>query len=371
MANILKTSILSSQGDILSSLRSIKSTTSKKSTKKISAIEGDVDIPYFAFEKHIEDREDEIYLAIKEIVLQTIVDLSADDKKETAIIVGTSIIDLNMIETIENTMYDYKRTSYASQKRSIDSYAKDLSDELHLNGFTLSINTACTSSANAILEASNLVNLGIYKYVIVIGLEIFSKMMSSGFYSMQLLADSEIKPFDTQRDGTVLGEAIACLLIGNDTNSWKIKGGFSNCDSMNITTVSEGGDEYVGVMQKALLQTGLKTEDITALKAHATGTPSNDFSEMNAISKVFERDIVFTALKPYIGHTIGACGALEIALFMACIDDGFIPKTINHKKSINPEYQPLVQNKKSTKGIFMFNFFGFGGNNTSLILEKE
>jgi 3-oxoacyl-(acyl-carrier-protein) synthase len=94
-------------------------------------------------------------------------------------------------------------------------------------------------------------------------------------------------------------------------------------------------------------------------------------SEINAIKKVFASDLTFSVLKPYVGHTLGACGVLELAIFMSCIDDGFIPKTLNHKESIIKEYTPLQEHKECKSGVFMLNYFGFGGNNTSVIIQKE
>ncbi len=371
MANILKTSILSSLGDLNSSLEAIKKSQTGISTRAIRAIEGDVEMPYYTLAKSVEDTQEGIYPELKKVVAELLSGVSQEDKKQTIIIIGTSIIDWHVIDAIESSNYKYKRKVYASQKRSIDSYAKDLSDEFELNGFTLTINTACTSSVNAILEASNLIDAGIYKYGIVLGLEIYSQMMSSGFYAMQLLSQTTIKPFDIKRGGTILGEAVAGVLLGDDKSQWQIKGGSSNCNGVSITAVSRDGDEFVEMMHNALKTSKTSVEEITAIKAHATGTDSNDISEINAISKVFDKSVVFTALKPYVGHTVGACGALEIALFMACIDDGFLPKTLNHADPILKDYQPILENKECTHGTFMLNFFGFGGNNTSLILKKE
>jgi len=372
MANILNTCIRSSSGDLKSSIENIKQSTFNISTKTVAAIEGKVEVPYYTFPKNIKDTQDGIYAALKDVVGELLENLSKEDKTQTAIIIGTSIVDWHIINAVETSNYPYKRQPFYSKKRSIDSYAKDLSDAFNLNGFTLTINTACTSSVNAILEASNLIDTGIYKYVVVIGLEIFSDMMSSGFYAMQLLNSDTIKPFDKEREGTILGEAISAILLGDDDKSpWKIKGGHSNCNALSITAASEDGTEFVEMMHKALELSNTSATQITAIKTHATGTYANDISEINAIKKVFDNSITFTALKPYVGHTIGACGALEIALFMACIDDGFLPKTLNHSKAILKDYVPLLEHLNCTSGTFMFNFFGFGGNNTSLILQRE
>lgn len=371
MANILNAYINSSLGDLATSLENIKKENINISTKCVQGIMEYEDISYYLLEESIEDTQEGIYPAMKNIVSQSIKHLTPEERRETAIIVGTSIIDWNSINAIESTVYEYKKSEYYSAKRSIDSYAKDVSKELGLNGFTMTINTACTSSANALLEATNLVDTGIYKYVVVVGLEIFSFMMSSGFNAMQLLNKGGIKPFDKEREGTVLGEGLGAFLVGKKGSKWRVKGGYSNCDAANITALSPQGDEVVNVMQSALELSGVKAEEITALKAHATGTPSNDLSEINALSRVFDEKLAFTALKPYIGHTIGACGVLELAIFMACVDDGFIPKTLHCSDPLNPLYTPLQEHKECHSGIFMLNYFGFGGNNTSLILEKE
>lgn len=369
--NILKYHINSAQGDLYQTVAAIKDENIKVSSKMVSTLEEDIQIPYFLFEEESQDNPDAIYKALSEIVSKTVDGLDAAAREETALIVGTSLVDWHVVNSIESTVYDYKKTPYYSEKKSIDSYAKELSKEFGLNGFTMTINTACTSSVNALLEGSNLINSGLFKYVVVIGLEIFSKMMSSGFSSMKLLSTSSQKPFDQNRDGLILGEGIASILIGKDESQWSLKGGYSNCNSINITSVSPSGDEYVEVMQNALDIANVKKEELTALKAHATSTQTNDLSEINAISKIFDKNIVFTALKPYVGHTLGACGTLELAIFMASVDNGFIPKTLNHTTPIIQEYSPLTNHKECDSGIFMLNYFGFGGNNTSIIIEKE
>lgn len=369
--NILKYCIRSAQGNLSQTVEAIRNGNINLSEKTVFTDQDDIKIPYFLFEEKVQDDQDSIYLALKDLVFDILSELDEVQKKSTAMIIGTSIIDWYAINAIEDTLYDYKKTEYSSNKRGIDSYAQRLSLEFGLSSFTNTINTACTSSANALLEGANLIKSGLFEYVVVIGIEISSEIMSSGFNAMKLLSPSVIKPFDENREGLVLGEGITAVLIGNDTSPWSLLGGFSNCNSANITSVSKEGDEYIDVMKKALKAAELSTKDITVLKAHATGTFTNDLSEINAISRLFEEDIIFTALKPYIGHTLGACGALELAIFMSCIDKGFIPKTISCDAPILKQYKPIDEHKKCENGIFMLNYFGFGGNNTSLIIEKK
>lgn len=355
MANILKTSFLSSQGDKTATLNAVKSQSIRMGEKEVLAIEGDVKIPYYSFKEEVKDTQRSIYKALYAQVEAVVNELTKEEKAETILLIGTSIIDWNIADAIEA-----KDKEFISKKLSIDTYAKELSVAFGFNGFTLSINTACTSSANALLEANNLLNAGVYKRAVVVGCEIFSHIMSSGFNAMGLLSMTSIKPFSQTRDGMILGEGVVALLLGNDDSLWSIKGAFSNCNGVNITAVSPEGDEFSEVMKNALISAKIKPKDITALKAHATATPSNDLSELNAIQKVFGEDVVYTALKPYLGHTVGACGLLEMALFMECIDNGFVPKTCNTQEVL-----------ACKSGTFMMNYFGFGGNNTSIIIKKE
>ena len=309
----------------------------KSLSKKI--LKDGITIPYFALEQEIKQNQDDIYKAIKDVVSKVL----PKNRKKTALLVGTSLVDWYLVDAINACAYDTKET-YSSKKRSVDSYAKDLSDELELSGYTQTINTACTSSANALLEAKNLINAEIVEYVIVVGLEVYSPVMSSGFYSMDLLSPTKPKPFAKDRDGLVLGEGVGAMLLGKESSDWELVGGFSNCNSETITSVSSSGKECVEVMKNALKNCAQLEEDITAIKAHATGSWANDEAEMNAIKKVFKKEPTIITLKQHIGHTIGASGVLEIAYLL----------------------QKIEQN-----GTIMCNYFGFGGNNISLILRKN
>ncbi len=295
-------------------------------------------IPYFSLEKKIGQNQKDIYEAIKEVVFKVL----PKQRKKTALIIGTSLIDWYLVDAINASAYEQKEP-YNSKKRSIDSYAKDLANEFGLSEFTMTINTACTSSANALLEGKNLIDAGVVEKAIVVGVEVYSPVMSSGFYSMDLLSQTKPKPFAKDRDGLVLGEGVGAILLGKDDSLYELLGGYSNCNSETITSVSSSGDECVEVMHNALKNCSLHVEDITTLKAHATGSQANDEAEMNAIRKVFEKEPKIMTLKQHIGHTIGASGVLEI---------GYLLKNYN-------------------QGTFMCNYFGFGGNNTSVIVRKK
>ncbi len=369
--NILAYDSVCSLGDLKQSIEMIEKSKVSISSRSIKIENQKSEIPYYLLKKRVKQNRDDIQKALESMLIKLLAKLDKQKLDSTALIVGTSLIDWYLVDSINSCAYEYKKEPYYSQKRSIDSYAKDLALKYGLSEFSMTINTACTSSANALLEAKNLIIEDIVEQVIVLGIEIYSPIMSSGFYMMDLLSKTKPKPFDTKRDGLVLGEAIAGMVLGKENTAWTLKGGFSNCNSQTITSVSSSGNECIEVMQKALKNSSLHVEDITALKAHATGSSSNDEAEINAIEKLFSPNLIFTALKPYIGHTIGASGVLEIATLMGCIDKGFLPKTLFCNSPISSTYQPLSRHKRCDRGTFMCNYFGFGGNNTSLIIKKE
>jgi len=352
--------VLSSAGNLAETVEAIKKDNINISTKHIVTDIQSIDAPYFLLKKEIKEDKDEIYDALEEISSKIVERLDPSELSSTALIIGTALADMYIIDSIADSVYEDEKKPYASTKTSIDTYAKKLSKKFGLNDFTMTINTACTSSANGILEGSNLINADIVENVIVLGVEIFSPMMSSGFSAMNLLSVNKQKPFEDDRDGLVLGEALAGVVLSKKPSPHKLLGGYSNCNSLSITGVSDSGEEYVEVMYKALENSRVDASSLSAVKAHATSTVASDMSEMNAMDEFFESIPTLCALKPYVGHTIGACGTLELAVFLSCIEDNFIPKLPSQNEAI-----------KCNGGIFLLNYFGFGGNNTSLVIQSE
>jgi 3-oxoacyl-[acyl-carrier-protein] synthase-1 len=249
-----------------------------------------------------------------------------------------------------------------------------LCERLQITADAFNINTACTSSANALLFAHNMIRQGRLKHAIVIGLERYNETTISGFYSLQLLAQSRIAPFDAERDGIILGEACSVMILGPESTSAEtyLLGGETRLDPYGVTTANPDGSSIAQVLERAMQKTGTEKSDVRAIKAHGTATRLNDASEANGIMSVFpEATPAVTALKPYVGHTLGACGALEAALFADAIEQGEIPATPNTTIP-DPELDliPIRSQEKAADGKYLLNFFGFGGSNTVLVMEK-
>jgi 3-oxoacyl-[acyl-carrier-protein] synthase-1 len=207
----------------------------------------------------------------------------------------------------------------------------------------------------------------------VIGYDLFNNLGFYGFEGLKSLASSTYRPFDRQRDGLILGEACGAIVLEGKRRAGgdiRYLGGANLCDTFSVTSHDEEGTAVAETMKRALEQARIEPRAVRAVKAHATGTENNDRTESAAMKVVFGEGIPpVTCIKPFIGHTVGACGVCELILFTESLKDGFIPATPGFReKDEECNLPPLTENSEAGEGVYMLNYFGFGGNCTTLIL---
>lgn len=236
--------------------------------------------------------------------------------------------------------------------------------------FTL--NTACTSAANGLLYGARLIDAGQYARALVLSFETPSAIAMQGFGALMLSSPSgQYRPFHPERDGLLLGEAYACVLLGAEPAEAplaRLLGGFSACDTSSLTTTREDGSHIHWVMQRALHSAGCTAEQIELVKLHGTATTANDQAESNGMRLLYgERMPALSLLKPWLGHTLGACGLSESLLLLKALQLGPLPAVDYAAEALLPlAVQPQSLNPDS---LLLANFFGFGGNNASLVLQ--
>ncbi|MBN2705550.1 MAG: beta-ketoacyl synthase, partial [Deltaproteobacteria bacterium] len=300
--------------------------------------------------------------------------LKVSDLSRVGVFLGSSAIDYSLAGPLEENV-DPAFIDRCERKRvGAGGYLDSLMRRQALTGPALTCNTACTSSANALITAAALLSGGLIDHALVLGLELYSPTTLEGFAMLQLLSPTVMRPFDRDRTGIVLGEAIGAVLLSREEvrpSPWRYLGGVSRCETYSVSGTDPSGAGLARVMRDALQNAGLKAEDISAVKAHATASELNDRAEMRALAQVFRRLPPVVALKPYIGHTLGACGATELALLMESVAAGFLPATLNFSSPENEfSTPPLQEPLPINQGVFMLNYFGFGGNNTVFIVER-
>jgi 3-oxoacyl-[acyl-carrier-protein] synthase-1 len=258
---------------------------------------------------------------------------------------------------------------------TLNSIAKNISNQLDLEENPLTITTACTSSAAALIFASRLFHDTNTHFAVVSGLDWYSKQILYGFESLKLLSNNECKPFDSSRNGIVLGEGAASVILSaNYDTPVKLKGSSLLLDTYDQTTHQPNGAVIAMSMEKALSDAGLDPSQIQSIKVHGTGSFANDIAEAGAIKLVFGNKIPpIVALKPFTGHTLGACGVVELQVLIATLGSGFLPGV---PFTIHPD--PECGVKLLDKNIeityphtSMLCSFGFGGSCAVLIITIE
>jgi len=253
----------------------------------------------------------------------------------------------------------------------MDEITQIIADRIGIKGFRTIISTACTSSSNALIQAKEMIESGLIQKAVVVGVELYNLLSIKGFESFMLLANNEIKPFDKMREGIILGEAVSAVVLSKRRSPFAFLGGTVKVDTSSITAPTP--ENLAMVMNEVLEDAKITAKEISAVKTHSTATKQNDDAEAKALHKVFSQNIPkVVALKPYIGHTMGACGSSELVLFLEALVQGFVPKSIQFE-TVDPECDivPSLEESPAIEGYYMFNYFGFGGNNSSIIIQYQ
>lgn len=260
--------------------------------------------------------------------------------------------------------------------------------EFGLTGPNFAVTSACASGANAIGEAANMLRHGLADVALCGGAENgVIEIALAGFGAMKALSTrnddpaSASRPFDRDRDGFVVGEGAAILIIETLEHAQargahiyaELLGYGSNDDAFHITAPTEDGAGAAACMQLALRDADLQPQQIGYINAHGTSTPLNDATETRAIKRALGEHayrVPVSSTKSMTGHLLGAAGALEAVLCIKAIETGIIPPTMNlqHRDpECDLDYVPNAARQAQVQ-VVLSNSFGFGGHNACLIL---
>ena len=251
-----------------------------------------------------------------------------------------------------------------------------------VKGISFTISTACTSSANAIISADELIKSGIIDVAIVGGADVVTDTVVYGFDSLDIVDYNKINSFSKNRKGINLGEGAAFFILAkenfiNAKDAIILKGYESNSDSHHITSPDTEAKSTSACINNALKKSNLKINDIDYINLHGTGTILNDIMESETINKVGAENIYCSSSKTAFGHTIGAAGAMELGVCYLALSsfnkETIIPRHLydgeydNNLKKINLATEKISSEKLNN---CMSVSFGFGGSNTCLIIGK-
>ena len=256
-------------------------------------------------------------------------------------------------------------------------HALKIAKEYELSGVVNTINTACSSSANAIMLGTKLIKSGRATRAIVGGTDSLGKFSINGFNALQILSDEQCAPFDENRKGLNLGEGAAYLIleseeiVGDKKTYAEILGYGNSNDAFHPSSLSEDAVGIVECISKALKSAQTTPKEIDYINTHGTATGNNDITELIGIKKVFNGFPPFVSTKSYTGHTLGASGAIEAVYSILSINNNELYPSLNCNTPIGAfDELPVTKLANCNIKTVLSNSFGFGGNCTSLIIRE-
>ncbi len=339
-------------------------------------------------------------VAAEQAIAESNLDSEGVDHNRVGVIFAAGIGGLHTFEeeagyyAIHGAEMGPKYNPFFIPKMIADIAAGHISMEHGFRGPNFGIVSACASSTNAVIDAFNYIRLGMADAIVTGGAEaaIYPAGVG-GFNSMHALSTrndnpaAASRPFSASRDGFVMGEGSACLILEELEHAKargakiyaEVVGGGMSADAYHITATHPEGLGANLVMTNALKDAGLKPEDVDYINVHGTSTPVGDIGEVKAILSVFGEHaykLNISSTKSMTGHLLGATGALEALFCVKTIENGIVPPTINHEEGDNdPEIDynlnfTFGKAQKRDVKVALSNTFGFGGHNASLIVKK-
>ncbi len=251
-----------------------------------------------------------------------------------------------------------------------------IANHCNIGGYSTTISTACSSSANAIMMGARLIESGMAETVIAGGTDALSLFTLNGFKSLSILSNEKCRPFCNTRNGLNLGEGAAYLVLQKAefqtlTTRAKLIGYGNANDAFHQTAMTKEGKGATLAMKKALEKAQITPDEIDYVNVHGTATENNDASEAEAMKKIFLEDIPsYSSTKAFTGHTLAAAGAIEAVYSILSIENNLIWPNLNFQEPISDFASPVTKLTNKKADVVMSNSFGFGGNCTSLIFTK-
>lgn len=319
--------------------------------------------------------------------------LEKTNRDKIAVILGSGIGGIETLEQQKETLLKRgpERISPFFIPMMISNMAAgQIAINYGLRGCNLTTTSACASANNAIGDSFKLLQRGQADVVITGGAEApITPLAVAGFCSMKAMStrndepERASRPFDQERDGFVIGEGAAVLILETLEHALRrdadiyaeICGYGSTCDAYHISAPDPEGRGAALAMEAALQDAGIQPGEVDYINAHGTSTPIGDKAETLSIHKVFgehAKKLAVSSTKSMTGHLLGAAGAIEGVACVMAIREGKIPPTINYTTP-DPEcdldYVPNTAREAPVR-VAMSNSFGFGGHNVTLVFKK-
>ncbi len=328
------------------------------------------------------------YIAAEEALAQSGLEI---EPERTGIVMGTAMSGISTIAFTQEALTgaSHKKVGPRFIPKILGNIAAaNIAIAHNIQGPSYTVSTACSSGGDAINQASMIIHAGKADVMIAVGAEsahcpifIYSLANAKALSRNNEDPQHASRPFDEARDGFVIGEGGGALILETESHAKargaKIYGELLACgntsDAYHVTAPHPEGRGAIACMKQALADAGLKPEDIGYINAHGTSTPKGDEVETHAVSEVFgEKTPLVSSTKGATGHMMGAGGITEVIACIKAVETGIVPPTINLENPIPDCKIDFVPNeaRKADISYAMSNAFGFGGQNSSVIVGK-
>jgi 3-oxoacyl-[acyl-carrier-protein] synthase-1 len=301
-------------------------------------------------------------------------------KHRIGIVLGSSNCGIEETYKSVQTTLDSGKEHISAETLEIGAPSKFLAEFAGVSGPSFTISTACSSGAKAFKSGRNIIKSGLADAVIVGGVDNLCSFAVNGFDALEALSPEHSIPFDKGRCGINIGEACALFILSSDNldkEGIRLAGIGESSDAFHITSPEPTGEHAASAINSALRDANLAPSRIDYINLHGTGTTANDAMESAAIDLVFGNKVWCSSTKPLTGHTLGASGAIEIALCWLLLS------SLNKERDLPPHYwnsepdeaiKTIRLIKKPTKAerlsYCLSNSFAFGGSNTCVVVGK-
>jgi len=246
-----------------------------------------------------------------------------------------------------------------------------LAQALGIDGPSVTVSTACSSSAKVFAQAERMLRLGLVDAAVVGGADTLCGSVLFGFNSLELVSPEPCRPFDAARDGISLGEAAGFALVERGRGALELLGYGEASDAHHMSTPHPEGLGAEKALDDALARAGLATEAIDYINMHGTASTKNDEVEGALVARRFPDTTHASSTKGFTGHTLGAAGIGEAVISLLAIETGLKPGNV-HPTTLDAECGPQIKLQPARGEVHyaLSNSFGFGGNNCSLVFGK-
>ncbi len=259
---------------------------------------------------------------------------------------------------------------------SLAASARKIADALGVNTPPLVVSNACISGLAGLVQGRRLLLSGLCDQVIVVGAEVQSRFIVTGFQSLKALSDQACKPFDAARKGLNLGEAAAAMVLSSchsersEESAWKLSEGAIRNDANHISGPSRTGEGSYNALRRVLPL--VEKEDLAFVSVHGTSTLYNDEMESIALDRAGLLDVPICALKGTFGHTMGAAGILESIMAMQALEEGIVLPTRGFSElGVSRPVQVSALEMPASGNAFIKLLSGFGGVNGALLFRRS